>query len=919
MAMPSESEAQTRTNLIDPLLRTAGWNLSDHTQTGIEIPVEGYDPVPWQGITDYCLYDESGSAIAIVEAKKSSRDARDGEEQLRQYIAEVSRNQSYVPYGFMSNGRKTWFWDVGHAHPRLVAGFFTREDLKRLLFQRLNALPLSDTQINTAIVNRPYQHQAVRRVIERFAQGKRRALLVMATGTGKTRTTMALIDLFLRTNQARNILFLADRDALVEQALTDGFKAHLPNEPRDRIYTSSVDRSKRLFVATEQTMNICYRKFSPAFFDLIVFDEAHRSIFNRLSILFDYFDARMVGLTATPAAFLDRNTFQTFECDGNVPTFLYSYKEAVDEGHLVDFSLHQAQTRFQRKGIKGAELSEEDRNALIEQGIDPDEVNYEGTDIEVLVTNRDTLRKQWSEVMDKCLKDRSGQTPGKTIIFAITQKHAERIRAVFEEMYPQHVGMIKLIHSDVERVHDGPWGDGLITQFKKNDRPRIAVSVDMLDTGIDVPEVVNLVFMKPVFSGIKLWQMLGRGTRNNEACRYRDRLPEGKKTDFLILDFWQNDFQREPTTQTPQSLPILVSLFNTRLKLLEAALPAPDSPTYRQALIDVRAMIGRIPLDSFPVEKVYSEVEQAWQDDFWVLLTKDKVTFLRDMVGPLLRFAGNVDVAGETFTHKVERLRLGILNRKPSPALAQSIAEDVSRLPAYVAENPEAKAAMQICLSQRLLEAGTQELTGIIRLLAPHMRNMRERPTSLVALDLPDFIASSGLITISADGKQVLVEEYRRQVESRVLAIVEEHPVLLAIRDGKPVTEEQLVELERVLNRELGQSDLHVTEETIRKAYGIRASSFLALLRHLLHVDAIPDYAAVVRQAFDRHITGHAYNGDQIRFLRSVQTVFVQKRRLSEDDLYGDAFAAFGRNAVDRLLSPQDVKDLLALTSKLAT
>ncbi len=916
--MSKPTEARTRTNLIDPLLRTAGWNLADHTQIGTEIPVQGYDPTPWQGITDYCLYNESGDVLAIIEAKRSSRDPRDGEEQLRQYISEVARQQGFVPFGFMSNGRKTWFWDTGLAHPRLVAGFFTRADLSRLLFQRQHALPLSDAQINNRIVNRPYQHEAVRRVAECFDKGNRRALLVMATGTGKTRTTMALIDLFLRTNQARHILFLADRDALVEQALTDGFKAHLPNEPRDRIYTSKVDLSKRLFVATEQTINICFKKFSPGFFDLIVFDEAHRSIFNRLSVLFDYFDARMVGLTATPASFIDRNTFQTFHCVGNTPTFLYDYKQAVRDGYLVDFSLHQAQTRFQRSGIKGAELSEEDRNALIEQGFDPDLINYEGTDLEVFVTNKDTLRKQWAEVMDRCLKDRSGQIPGKTIVFAMTQKHAERLRDVFEEMYPQHVGMVKLIHSDVERVHDGPWGDGLITRFKKDDQPRIAISVDMLDTGIDVPEVVNLVFMKPVFSGIKLWQMLGRGTRNNEACRYRDRLPEGKKTEFLILDFWQNDFQREPSAEAPQSLPILVSLFNTRLRLLEATLPSPDSPTRRQAVADTRAMIGRIPLDSFPVQKVLGDVEQAWQDDFWVLLTKDKLDFLRDMVGPLLRFAGNVDVAAETFTHKVERLRLGILSRRPSATIAQAIAEDVSRLPAYVSENPEAKAAIETCLSQRLLEAGTQDLTDIIRLLAPHMKNMRDRPTNLVALDLPDFIASSGLITISADGKQVLVEEYRRQVESKVLAIVEEHPVLLAIREGKPVTDEQLVELERVLNRELGQSELHVTEDTIRKAYGIRASSFLALLRHLLHVDAIPDYAAVVKQAFDRHITAHAYNADQIRFLRSVQTVFLQKRRLSEDDLYSEAFAAFGRNAVDRLLSRQDVKELLALTAKLA-
>lgn len=914
----SLNEADTRVKLIDPLLRTACWRLEDHTQVARELPVEGYDPAPWQGITDYCLYDESGNVLAIVEAKKTSRNPREGEEQLRQYITEVAHEQDFAPFGFMSNGRKTWFWVVGQSNPRLVAGFFSRTDLKRLLFQRLNATPLEQTPIDNRIVNRPYQHEAVRRVIEWFAKGRRHALLVMATGTGKTRTTMALIDLFLRSNQARNILFLADRDALVEQALTDGFKAHLPNEPRCRVYTANVDQAKRLYVSTEQTMNVCYRRFSPGFFDLIVFDEAHRSIFNRLTDVIEYFDARVIGLTATPAAFIDRDTYRVFECDGHSPTFLYDFKQAVDDKYLVNFDLYQAQTGFQRNGIKGADLSEEDRNALVEQGFDPDGIDYEGTDIEVLVSNRDTLRKQWTEAMDACIKDKSGQIPGKTIVFALTQNHAARLRDVFEEMYPQHVGMVQLIHSDVERVHNGPWGDGLISRFKKADQPRIAISVDMLDTGIDVPEVVNLVFMKPVQSGIKLWQMIGRGTRSDETCKYRDRLPEGGKTGFKIIDFWQNNFDREPSSQGPQTLPILVALFNTRLKLLEAALPLPDSEAYRQAVSDLRAMITRIPLDSFPIQKVYDDVQQAWQNDFWQLITRDKVKFLRDMVGPLLRFAGDVDVAAETFTHKVERLKLSIQRRRPSPETAQSIAEDASRLPPYVAEVPDQKWVIETCLSQKLLESGVADLTRIIQLLAPHMRNRTERPTIFIYLDLPDFIATGGYISIGAGGEQVLVEEYRRMVEAKVLAIVEEHPVILAIRDGKPVTEQQLVELERVLNRELGQGDLHVTEENIHKAFGFRARSFLALLRHLLQADAIPDYSAVVRSAFDAHITAHAYNADQIRFLRSVQSVFLEKRKLAEADLYEPPFDAYGRNAVERLLSRKDIKELLDLTGKLA-
>ena len=481
------NEAQTRALQIDPQLRAADWKLNDRTQVRLEVPVDGYDAEPWNGVTDYCLYDASGNVLAVVEAKRCTRNAREADEQLRHYVTEIAKKQPFAPFGFMANGHDIWFWEVGLANPRLVAGFFTPADLERLKFLRQNRQPLEATPINSSIVERPYQHEAIRRLAEAFAANKRRALLVMATGTGKTRVAMALIDVFLRANQAQNVLFLADRDALVDQTLTDGFKAHLPHEPRDRIYTHQIDKTKRLFVATEQTMALCYAKFSPGFFDLIIFDEAHRSLFKRFTEVIEYFDARMIGLTATPANFIDRDTFRLFGCDANVPTFLYDYPQAVKEGFLVDFSLYQAHTGFQRKGIKGVDLSEEDRNALVEQGIDPDSLDYAGTEIEVEVSNKDTLRKQWEEVMETCLKDQSGQLPGKTIVFAMTKKHAHRIAEVFEEMYPQHVGVAQVITSTTERVRDGSYGDGLITKFKKNNLPRIAISVDMLDTGIDVP------------------------------------------------------------------------------------------------------------------------------------------------------------------------------------------------------------------------------------------------------------------------------------------------------------------------------------------------------------------------------------------------------------------------------------------------
>jgi type I restriction enzyme R subunit len=918
---PGPSEATTRVDLIDPELTRAGWDLSDRTQVRLEVPVDGYDATPWNGVTDYCLYEPGGQVIAVIEAKRTSRNPREGEEQLRHYVDEIAMRQAFRPFGFMTNGRLTFFWDVGEAHPRLVAGMFSPRDLERLRFIRENAVPLGSLTINPAIAGRPEQQEAIRRVCETFATGQRRALIVMATGTGKTRTTMALVDLFLRARVAQKVLFLADRDALVEQALTDGFHAFLPNEPRDRIFTRSIDPDKRLYVATLHTLSRCYQQFGPGFFDLIVFDEAHRSIFNKFGEIIEYFDARMLGLTATPANFIERDTFLTFGCRNQTPTFLYTYEKAVADRRLVDFRLYQAQTGFQRAGIKGADLDDEEKDLLIAQGIDPDSVDYSGTDIEVLVSNKDTLRRQWEEIMDVCIKDRSGSLPGKTMIFAMSKEHAGRIREVFEEMYPQHVGLLQLVYDGIERVHNGTYGDGLITKFKKLDKPRIAVSVDMLDTGIDVPEVVNLVFMKPIQSRIKLWQMVGRGTRNQEACKYYDRLPDGQKTEFLIVDFWQNDFGRNTNQRVPVEVPLLIRLFNTRLDILTATLHDRSGDAHRQAIVDCRAMIGRIPMQSFPIRKVWGDVEAAWTDVFWTYLADDKLQMLRMRVGPLLRFSSDVDVPAETFVHKVERLKLQRLTGSAKPELLQSIAEDVSRLPAYVVEAPSKTGSAQLALSVDLAQAAVPQLTRLIEDLAPEMKNKRQHESGFLKIDLPDFIAGRHFVLIGPQREQVHVEEYRRRIEARIQAAAESHPALVAIREGRVPTEPQFIDLERLLHNELTVPDLGLTEKVARQAFGIKFDNrggFLAFLRFMLGLDALPDYSAVVAKSFQEHIAQNQYTGDQIRFLRSVQDVFLAKRRLALADLYEAPLTNFGRNAVDRYFTTDQIKNLVNLTNSLS-
>ncbi len=912
------NENQTRKQLIDGQIAKANWNLADANQVRFEVPASGDDDNWTDGITDYSLYQENGEIIAIVEAKRQSRSPQVAREQAKLYAVRIEKNQSFRPFVFLANGLEIWFWDTDTEAPREIAGFFSLDDLKRLLHIKQNKISLAETLISKDISGRAYQQEAIRRVAEAFEHGKRRALLVMATGSGKTRTSMGLIDLFLRTNQAQKVLFLADRDALVDQALTDGFKTHLPNEPNDRIYTHHIDKTKRLYVATLHSIGRCFEQFSPAFFDLIIFDEAHRSIFNKLGEVIDYFDARMIGLTATPATFVDRDTFLLFDCE-DVPTFCYPYNQAVDEKVLVDYSLYKAQTSFQRSGIRGVDLTEEEQNLLIEQGLDPEDIEYEGTEIEKTVSNKETLRKQWSEFWEVCLKDESGQLPCKTIVFAMTQKHAERLMIVFEEMFPQFKNLVRVITHDTERVRDGSYGAGLITQFKKESEPRIAVSVDMLDTGIDVPEVCNLVFMKPVRSQIKLWQMIGRGTRNDEACRFKDRLPDGRKTEFKIIDFWENEFDKNAEETTKQSVPVLVTIFNTRLNILRLYLRRQDTEEAKSTVADLREMVSQIPLDSFQVKKIFPQIEEVWKESYWKFIGLSNLDFLRLKISPLLRFVPNVDVATATFTSKVERLKYQVLTQKVQQGTLESILEDVSRLPDFVLEKTLCKESIELCLTNRLETASFQELNGVIRHLAPEMKYRREKENVFVSLDLQDFIISRGYITLSEGGEHIYVEEYKNRVESRVSEIVATHPTIQAIREGLEVSNEQLIELERTLRKELGVEDVQLSTDNIRKAYGWRVNSFLGFMRYLLNLESLPNYDTVVTRKFEEFIIEHHYNGEQINFLRAIQSDFLRKNKLEMIDLYDTpSIVRFGQNAVDRLFTEQDKAKILQFTRKIA-
>jgi type I restriction enzyme R subunit len=912
------NEQETRSTFIDPQLRNAGWNTYDHSQVGMEIPVLNYDKTLINGFTDYTLYRDNGEVLAVVEAKRTSRDPRVGLKQASDYADEIQTKQTFRPYIFLTNGDDIFFWDSEHAAERHVAGFFSRENLERLLYLKQNKIPLNEITINENIINRSYQVEAVRRISETIeTKKKRKALLVMATGTGKTRTIMALIDVFIRARQAQKVLFLADRDTLVDQAMSKGFKIYLPNESNTRIRTYALNKNVRLFVSTLQTLDICYSKFTPADFDLIISDECHRSIYNKFTDVLAYFDAVEIGLTATPANFIDRDTFKFFECEGMSPTFLYDYDTAVKENYLADFNVYSAQTKFQRKGIKFLELTEEEQNTLIERGLNPEDINFEGTDLERKVTNSDTLRKQWEEFMEVCYKDVSGQQPAKSIVFAVTHKHALRLKENFDIMYPEFEGkLVQVIDSKMERAKE------MLEEFTKNDMPRIAISVDMLDTGFDFPEVMNLAFWKPVNSQIKFWQMIGRGTRHQTTCEKLEWLPNFRKDDFLIVDFWENfeHFNMMPKDEEKTSQqPVLVTNFNIRLNKLRHFLNQQQSDDANRIKHDLRNDILKIPLNSYTVRRSFNEVREAWENDFWTYITPDKLDFLRLKVAPLLRFARNVNPAEAFFTSKMERLGLNVLEKKDNEKVLESIKEDVSLLPTTMDVVKEHEQLISDILTNAFAKNLTLEGIADARdKLAPVMKYKQEKPSLIIELGLDDIIEARKWVVIREGNQKIYIEDYRKRVEEKILKIANEHPVLKKLKAGEEVSPEDLLSLEATLITEFTTGEIELNEDNMLKAFGVKPGSFIDFIKHMLNIENLPSYSDIVQKAFDAFILNHNYNADQSRFLRAVQTVFMQRKKIEEADLYDVPFTQFGLNAVEKFFTEEDIKDIIQLTKKLA-
>lgn len=914
-----DREAVTRAQCIDQQLAKAGWVVSSRQVVeewwlrGDAKVRESNKPSSNDEFIDYALLTPDGRPLAIVEAKKSSRDPLVGERQAADYADRIKERHGVDPFIFLANGNEIYFWHRRLYPPRPVSGFFTQEDLERLSFLDRFKEPLDRAIVDTHIVDRAYQIEAIKTIAERIQAAHRKFLLVLATGTGKTRVAVALTDLLRRQKWIQRVLFLADRRELVKQSL-GAFKEHLPDVPRAWIESGEIDRDARLHMATYPGMMGLYKKLSPGYYDLVICDESHRSIYHRYKALLEYFDAFQLGLTATPTDFIDRNTFTLFNCEEGAPTYYYGYDEAVSDKYLVPYRpVHVARTSFQIKGLKPGELPLEVIDQVRVQGIDPEDFSFEGTDLERRVSNTGTNDAIVREFMQISIKDVIGTVPAKSIIFAMSHRHALELYKSFNRLYPdlQRRGFAKVIDSHMER------SEKTLDDFKHRDFPRVAISVDMLDTGVDVPAIRNLVFAKPVFSKIKFWQMIGRGTR-----KWTDPVNGDEKTDFLIIDHWDNFayFQVNKDGRIGSiAEPVPTRLFRLRLEKLQILMGRDNQTAANNTRASLQAMLGSLPLNNINVSPHADEIRLLTSDaSAWSPLSEGIVSHLSQTLAPLMRFASTASWPELQFENLTEQLALSHLKSDvaESNRLRERIEENLRLLPADLPEVRPHHEALAFALS-----AGFWEHLDYARIMrmqetfAPLMRFCNRRESSqIIQLSLPDEVTSRHWIVFGPGGEGAFAEKYRAQVEALILNLAERNSALKKLRQGGELDDEELDAVSRLISG----PDLFISEERLREAYDQPKATLTDFLRHILTEAKLPSREEKISEAFDEWVRRHAQlSATQLMFVRTLRRSVLQRAEVTSlESLRRPPFTSIGDP--ERLFQPDDLRDILDLATSLA-
>lgn len=881
------TEAETRRAYIDVYLEEAGWDVLETEGTMlpgkacVEIKVEGMPNNTGEGFCDYVLYGRDLRPLAVIEAKKTSVGPEKGRQQVKLYGECLERKYGYTPILYYTNGYQIWCID-GFYPSRQIRAFHTLEELERLIQKRgRKSLKGCDLRINRDIAGRDYQITAVTKICEKLSDRKRAGLLVMATGTGKTRTVISLVDVLARQNWVTNVLFLADRTSLVKQA-HDSFQDHLPDYTRSVISDAALKGSPnaRISFSTYQTMinkiDGEEKAFTAGRFDLIVVDEAHRSIFNKYGAIFRYFDALLVGLTATPRGEVDKNTYSLFQCESDVPDFDYSMEQGFTDDVLKPYRVVTRTSHVLSRGITYRECSDEERKQLDTAFDDEPPDRIESSRIFNTVYNQDTVDKVIDEVMERGLKVDGGETIGKTIVFAYNHRHADLIVKRIKERYPHDDDWCQLVDNYVN------YADTLVEKFKHDPKFRIAVSVDMLDTGIDVPEILNLVFFKPVRSRIKFIQMIGRGTR---PCK-NVFTPGKDKTEFRIFDYCDNfKFfgQRKNEDESAKTLSVSQQAFLARVGILLELQKAKNrqfqfnkgyhAELQNELLTQVLKLKDATHSCRLQVREMMPHIDRFTMPESWQCLSEVQTSEIGRYIAPLVDGGEGDDIRTKIYDLRMLRIERTVLL---SGGLSNEVMNDVKAVVAMARILMTKYSIPEVEAKSEDIEALADELFWRIpsleavekwrRKLRDVMKYACGDGERIVFVDIGDKISPGDPVNAGIEFRT-----YRQ----KVVDFLRENwslPVIERIHKLQPLTDADMNELEDILWHKLGNK----TDYEGEKYKG----SLAGFVRSLVGLDQ-----AAVNEMFGQYLTGNILNSRQQEFVKMIINYVRENGEISRNDL----------------------------------
>ncbi|MBQ8209362.1 MAG: DEAD/DEAH box helicase family protein [Clostridia bacterium] len=878
------SEYKTRKLYIDTMLIDAGWTEGKDWYNEYELP--GMPNKSEVGFADYVLFGDDGKPLAVIEAKRTCKDVAVGRQQAKLYADLLEKKFGRRPIIFLTNGFDTRIWNDKYYPEHKVSGFYSKRDLEKEFNKLTMRTHLNNVRISDDISGRYYQKEAIKAVCRTFdEENRRKALLVMATGSGKTRTVISIVDVLLRHGWVKNVLFLADRNSLVTQAKR-AFVNLLPNLSVVNLCEDKENYNARGVFSTYQTMMNCIddakdenggKLYTVGHFDLIVCDEAHRSIYNKYRDIFNYFDAHLVGLTATPRDEIDKNTYSIFELESGVPTYGYELAQAVQDGYLVDFMSVETTLKFMSDGIVYDDLSPEDRAIYedmfaLEDGEIPESIDSSALNEKIF--NEDTIRKVLSILMEKGIKIDSGSKIGKTIIFAKNHRHAEKIYDIFNKEYPNYTnGFCRVIDNYTN------YAQSLIDEFSDPKKmPQIVVSVDMMDTGIDVPEVVNLVFFKKVMSKAKFWQMIGRGTR---LCK---GLIDGKDKDiFYIFDFCGNfEFFRMNSKgkEVPATLSVQERIFNLKTtmlyKLQDLAYQTDALKEFRKALADdVIFKIKELNRDNFAVKQHLKYIDMYSDAEKLNVLTPADLQQLKDEVAPLI-LPYNDEINAVRFDALIYAIELGYIigntYKRGTKDLKKKVRElaKISTIPAVVEQSE---------MLEKILHTDYVETADIndFEIIRETLRDLiKYIPAPIfepIHIDLDDDVISIDWNESELGNDDLM--NYRMKVNHYIRNHMDS-PAIAKLHTNQPLTEEDIKSLEKILWSELGTKDDYASEYQ-DKPLG-------ELVREIVGLDM-----NTAKEAFSKYLNDVNLDSRQIYFVNQIINYIVKNGMMKDMSVMQDA------------------------------